>query len=85
MWYVCLVLFQNYAITLAEQLGKQTTSEALGLKLDEAQLNALRDDQIGQLFELFQEIQNPSSHNVETNCNVNDNINGSGGTNSPQS
>jgi len=80
-----VVLFQNYAITLAEQLGKHTTSEALGLKLDEAQLNALRDDQIGQLFELFQEIQNPSSHNVETNCSVNDNINGSGGTNSPQS
>lgn len=33
----------------------------LGLKLREQQLNELREDQIGQLFELFQEIQKPSS------------------------
>jgi len=42
-------------------LGKRATSEALGLKLTDKQVNELRDDQIGQLFELFQEIQRPSS------------------------
>ena len=42
-------------------MGKFTTHEALGLKLTDKQLNELRDDQIGQLFELFQQIQKPSS------------------------
>lgn len=55
------MVLQNYATTLAQQLGKYTTHEALGLKLTERQLNELRDDQVGQLFELFQEIQRQSS------------------------
>ena len=46
---------------MAQQFGKHTTHQALGLKLSDDQLNNLRGDQIGQLFELFQEIQNPSS------------------------
>ena len=54
-------MLQNYAVTLAEQLGKHATHNALGLRLTESQLDELRDDQVGQLFELFQEIQRPSS------------------------
>ena len=46
-------------------MGKFTTHEALGLKLTDKQLNELRDDQIGQLFELFQQIQKPSSNSED--------------------
>ena len=58
-----MTVLQNYAVTLGQQLGKYTTHSALGLKLGEHQLNELRNDQIGQLFELFQEIQKTSSTN----------------------
>jgi len=50
---------------LAQQLGEQATRKALGHKLTDSQLGELRNDQIGQLFELFQEIQSPSSAAVE--------------------
>lgn len=50
---------QNYAITLANQLGKYSTNRILGLKLSEERLNSLTEDQVGQLYELFQETQKP--------------------------
>jgi hypothetical protein len=52
-------VLQNYAVTLAEQLGKRSATKVLGLQLSESQLSALRDDQLGQLFTLFQETQKP--------------------------
>ena len=63
--YVSMTTLQNYAVTLGQQLGKYTTHTALGLKLGQQQLNELRDDQIGQLFELFQEIQKKTSSTAE--------------------
>lgn len=53
------VRVQNYAITLANQLGKHSTNRVLGLKLSEETLNGLREDQIGQLYQLFLETQKP--------------------------
>jgi hypothetical protein len=50
---------QNYAITLANQLGKHSTNRVLGLKLTDETLNSLREDQVGQLYQLFQETQKP--------------------------
>jgi len=61
---------QNYAVTLAQQLGKLTTDQALGLKLHDQQLGELRDDQIGQLFELFQEIQKASDGGTTTDVHA---------------
>jgi hypothetical protein len=49
----------NYAITLAQQLGKRSTNQLFGLKLSEEQLSALNDQQVGQLYELYQETQKP--------------------------
>jgi len=66
---------------LAQQLGKYTTHEALGLKLSEQQLSELREDQIGQLFELFQQIQKPSS--PSEGGTRSDSHTGEGGTKSP--
>ena len=45
---------------LSSQLGKSATSKQLGLKMSEKDLENLNEEQIGQLYELYQEIQNPS-------------------------
>ncbi len=63
--YVSLVLgfcfsFQNYAITLAKQLGKKSAYATLGVPLKDNQLELMSDEQISQLFDLFQEIQGPT-------------------------
>jgi hypothetical protein len=50
---------QDYAITLAKQMGAKEAGQKLGLGLSACQINHLSDDQIGQLYELFQETQKP--------------------------
>ena len=52
-----MFLFQNYAIMLAKQIGKKSAHQNLGLNLSGKQLENLGDEQVGQLFELFEETQ----------------------------
>lgn len=48
---------QDYAITLAKQIGKRSTSQHLGLRLLPDELDKFSPEQVAQLYELFQETQ----------------------------
>jgi len=50
-------MFQNYAITLAGQLGKKASYKVLGVNLPQDRFSDMNSEQIGQLFELFRESQ----------------------------
>lgn len=57
-------LNQDYAVTLAKQLNvnqltKSPFKPEVGRNLTPEDLNAFRDEQIGQLYELMQEAHNP--------------------------
>lgn len=62
------ILFQKYAVGLAEQLGIKGPKYAtpLGQSLDEEALNALRDDQVAQLYELMLAATQPEVPEAET-------------------
>jgi len=45
----------SYAITLAKQLSKRTAFQSFGIDLQEGQLDDFKEEQIVQLYELFQE------------------------------
>lgn len=51
------ILFQAYALTLAQQLGIQgvKTGEKLGVPINQEGIEHLRDEQIVQLYELMKE------------------------------
>lgn len=55
--------FQNYAVTLAEQLGVRgpKTASKFGRDLEEQALDKFRDDQIAQLYELMLAAKNIES------------------------
>lgn len=59
---VFLQEWAGYAINLAKQLGVRGVhkSRAVGDTLSETQLEQLRDEQLVQLYELYQEIESPS-------------------------
>ena len=48
-------------ITLAKQLSKRTAFQSFGVDLTENQLESFRQEQVGQLWELFQESSKPES------------------------
>jgi hypothetical protein len=54
-----LLLLQEYAITLAKQMGAKEAGQKLGLQLTPCQVESLAEDQVGQLYELFKETQKP--------------------------
>lgn len=56
---VFLTEWTSYAITLAKQLSKRTAFQSFGVDLSENQLESFREEQIGQLWELFEESTKP--------------------------
>ena len=52
-------MFQNYGVTLAKQLGTRKPGSTFGLTLTKEQYDALNDEQISQLYELFEETNKP--------------------------
>jgi len=50
----------NYATTLAGQLGKKTSYKVLGVPLHAKSFSEMSDEQVAQLFELFNEAQRTS-------------------------
>ncbi|CAH1776146.1 unnamed protein product [Owenia fusiformis] len=48
-----------YYATLAKQLAAKTQKQSYGKNLDNRQLDAFNDEQIGQIFELYQESKKP--------------------------
>lgn len=53
-----MLIFQNYAISLAEQLGLRgphTGTNRIGAPLSKCDINQLRDEQVYQLYELMDE------------------------------
>jgi len=58
---VFLKEWTSYAITLAKQLSKRTAFQSFGVDLVETQLEDFREEQVVQLYELFQESSKPVS------------------------
>lgn len=61
IWIILfLIVFQKYALTLAQQLHIQRikTGEKLGVPINSEDIDHLRDEQIAQLFELMKEATN---------------------------
>ncbi|ESO00002.1 hypothetical protein HELRODRAFT_83454 [Helobdella robusta] len=54
----------RYANTLSKQIGKSAANEKLGLGFSEEELNKLNEEQVGQLFELYQETQRVQGKDV---------------------
>ena len=48
---------QQYAVTLAGQLGRKASYKQLGVPLPEQRLSDMSEEQVGQLFALFREAQ----------------------------
>lgn len=55
---------------LSTQLGKSAINKHLGLRMKEHDLAKLNDEQVSQLYELYQEIQNPSADNQSSDKNI---------------
>ncbi|XP_045106643.1 succinate dehydrogenase assembly factor 3, mitochondrial-like [Portunus trituberculatus] len=57
-----MVEWTNYAITVAKQLGVRGahTAKTLGRPLSEGDLNQFSDEQVHQLFELYEAASNPA-------------------------
>lgn len=53
--------FQKYAVTLSKQIGLKgpRTAKTLGEVIQEDQLEAFSDEQLAQLYELYQETKKP--------------------------
>lgn len=51
----------SYAITLAKQLSKRTAFQSFGIDLKGDQLEDFKEEQVVQLYELFQESTKPLS------------------------
>jgi len=51
----------SYAITLAKQLSKRTAFQSFGLNITEDQLQSFKEEQVVQLYELFQEATKPKT------------------------
>jgi len=53
-------VFQKYYVTIAKQVGAKKPKKVVGENLSPELLENLREEQLGQLHELLQEIQKPA-------------------------
>ena len=62
------MLFQKYAVTLSKQIGLKGphTAKTLGEVIKEDQLEAFTDEQLAQLYELYQETKKPLDDSTPT-------------------
>lgn len=51
----------NYALTMSKQMGRKSGYDRFGVKLSEEDLSKFSEEQIGQLFELYEEMQKPTN------------------------
>jgi len=56
---VFLSEWTSYAITLAKQISKRSAFQSFGIDLQEKQLEDFKEEQVVQLYELFQETTKP--------------------------
>lgn len=58
-FFHCFLFFQKYYILVAKQLTGKQPSNLIGHNLSPEMLDNFREEQLGQLMELFKETQKP--------------------------